>query len=132
MKFYESILANIKSFFGMEPDATEAEVDAKLDAVQSREAYEAKIREEVKAEYEQQIATLKQEMVENAADLNKQISGLKETIERRDVRIAELEKQPAADHTTGVTETEPAEAAAITWKKHPVNERVKALLAGKA
>jgi len=120
MKFYDQILTSIRSLFGMSEDATEQEVHQALSETETREALEQRIREELQAEYETQIADLNQQLVNQRADFEAEMNQL-------ELRIQELEAEPAADHTSGETEMEAAETLP-SWMNDPINQRVRKMI----
>lgn len=102
MKWYNSILTNVKSLLGLDNEATEQEVDQALREHETREVLENGIRETVASEYQAQIDGLNSQL----AAANKQIqtheSTITDLIQERDslqAQVTELSERVLEDHT---------------------------------
>lgn len=141
MKWYDSILTKVKGIFSLSHDASESEIDAALDGIKSHADLKAQIQEELKLENEQAVATAVETVQSDLdtanqtnADLQKQVDDLK--AENADLqkqnalqatRITELEKEPAAEHTKGKTETEEGKKSEELWDQNPLNQKARAM-----
>jgi chromosome segregation ATPase len=129
MKWYNEILNKVKTIFMMSAEATEAEVHEQLSKINTIEAAAAdveKIRQEVGHEFSTQVG-----------ELEKQVERLTQTIDQRDKKIEELsnqvkaqaaeietlKKEPAAEHTAGVTESSAPTKNDKPWMSLPINQR---------
>lgn len=141
MKWYDSILTKVKGIFNLSHDATESEIDAALEGVKTHEELKAALKSELEKEHQQDVqAALKPvqdeldaEKAKNADlqkqvdDLKKENADLKAQIEQKNARITELEKEPAAEHTTGKTETEQGKTGNEVWDENPINKKALAM-----
>lgn len=142
MKWFNEILTGLKSFFGLEHDATESEVHAALTKHGNLENMKQAIREELQeevntlqsalAETEKQKDALdnrlKEVEAENAtlqatlSDLKKEAETLKADATAKADEIERMKKEPAAEHTGG--ETEPFEKkTARAYENNPLYKR---------
>lgn len=140
-KWYDSILTKVKTAFNLSHDATESEVDAALDQTPTHEKLKEQITAELKAENEQAVSAAVAAVQADLdaanktnADLQKQVDDLtkenadqKKQIEQQAARITELEKEPAAEHSKGRTETEEGKNSKNLWEDNPVNQRAKTM-----
>lgn len=127
-KWYDPILNAVKSFFGMQTDATEQEIHQALQNFKSLDDFKSSIRAQVKSEIEtemqakiddenneflkknqnleQQLAAANQRATElqtEAADLRKKVEQLTADVKAKSDEIAELKSKPAADLNLGST-----------------------------
>lgn len=122
MKWYDQILASVKSFFALEHDATEQEVHEKLQSAKSLESFQAELRQSLEQEIRAEMLTELNAETERAnaaeilleaakatiseqnsggAELESRIEQLTATITAHEATIETLKKKPAEDHTAG-------------------------------
>jgi chromosome segregation ATPase len=144
MNFFDSIMMGLKSLLGMPHDATEAEVDAKLQTLKTREELTAEIRAEIMADRSGDEEFLKLQgdltaLQTTHADTTKALetlqathtaletsaAGLKQQVTDLTAEVAELKKKAAAAHTGG----EPPEGGGKTQKAYdecPITQKARA------
>lgn len=144
--FFNSILTGIKQFFGMPHDATEAEVDAKIQSVKSHETMLAEVRAHVfadrstdedylKLQADLEAATARVVELEAAEQgLNtaletakKATTALETELATAKTEIARLEKLPAAEHTNGEVAPPGGNNDTKPYLNDPVTLRARAL-----
>lgn len=133
MKWYDSILQNVKSLLGLDAEATEQEVDQALRETETRENLTASIREELEGAQQEQVDQLTaqlQEAQENLETATARITELEETVATQTATITELQERVPDEHTAvkgeGPSKPEPKEALdPITEKALKAYERRK-------
>lgn len=123
MNLYDTILKNTRRFFGMDSEASEAEVDQKLEEAGTVEAMKATLKKEVEAEMQTEIddEKAKNTTLETAnTGLTKEVKDLKADLKTAKEEIEELKKEPGEKHTGGET-SEEGKKKEKSWMKNPIN-----------
>jgi len=147
--FFNSILTGIKQFFGMPHDATEAEVDAKIQSVKSHEELVAQVRAEVLADRstDEEYLKIKADLeaaTARAVELEANVQGLNTALETAKLattaletelatakaEITRLEKLPAAEHTNGEGAPPGGNNEKKPWLDSPANAKIRAMAEG--
>jgi septal ring factor EnvC (AmiA/AmiB activator) len=127
MKFYSQILTLVAAFFGMNSESTEAEIHQRLEEAGTLEDMRAQIRQE----FEQQIREQNEEIQSLGSQLaavSEERDALQQQVNEQEERIAELEKEPAENHTNGQKETSAKEET--PWLNSSINQRAMKLFPG--
>jgi septal ring factor EnvC (AmiA/AmiB activator) len=127
MKFYSQILTLVAAFFGMNSESTEAEIHQRLEEAGTLEDMRTQIRQE----FEQQIREQNEEIQSLGSQLaavSEERDALQQQVNEQEERIAELEKEPAENHTNGQRENSAAEDA--PWLNSSINQRAMKLFPG--
>jgi len=140
MKFYEKILKNTRRFFGMDSEASEAEVDQKLEEAGTLEAFQASIKASIEASMQRELdelnaekeslESINQQQAEKIDQLQQVINEANQKISEMQARIDELEKKPAVDHTSG-NSSDDGKAKEPLWMRNPINRKVASIYASK-
>ena len=125
MSTNNEILANAKRFFGLNTDASEAEVDQKLEEAGTEDALRAHLKKELNQEFEVKIGALnteKEVQEQKAIELASEVSTLKQELSAAYEKVKTLEQGTQEDHSGGFEEDQGGAKTPI-WMSNPVNQK---------
>lgn len=131
MKWYESILANLRKVFGND-EMTEQEIDQELAEMESADDFKAAIREDVEGEFHEQIEELQAEnatLKSALAETERQLAAAQSKIIEQENTINTLGGEPDGDIAAAEAVQVEVKTKPKAWENNPVNIKARRMAA---